>query len=358
MTNPGKRDATLTSECHVDYNVRAFVAASDRVRYVLIAITVASILIFTGHHNAHQESWFNSRLDLARSALSKRIWEQQPHQLKTPKEKAAWKWADARQLRTEDDVRKHIEFLEESRIDQFVVLQMPVFGVKFDVNDLGLLGGISFSILLLMLTFAMARQSENLYLSLWKVREIWRLENFSDNPSSAANLVYHSLAMSQHFSNPPTLARWKVGRLRNLTNILLVFPLAVQGWGLWRDWSTQELGLIVNRQGTIVSLGFQIVTLALTIFLTAACYLFVRANDLRWNNTFLLINQRLVVRGANSTPLTSLPRERLKAKEVAPWLVWVKVRRPEKIYYPEESLGGEIVKVEQPARKPRDQRKS
>jgi hypothetical protein len=329
------RETNLPFECHIDHNVRAFVVSSDRVRYVLIAITVTSILIFAGHYNALSESWFNSRLSLARLALETKAWEPTSSQPETPQAETAREWAKARRLRTEEDVKEQINFLEELRINHFLILQMPIFGVSFDVNDLGLLGSIALLTMLLMLLFAMARQSENLYLSLWKVKEIWRLEGRVDKPDSDANLVYHSLAMHQHFSNPPTLARWKIGRLRNLANIFLSLPLLAQAWGLYLDWSTRDVGVIVNGTGTIVSLWVQAVACLIMLVLIVCCYLFIRANDIRWNNTFLLINRRLRANAAESLEnIDPDPKKRLKAIKAAPWLVWVKVLRPRNRYYP------------------------
>jgi len=330
---------TIDFECHIDHIVRAFVASSDRVRYVIIAITVASILIFTGHYNGMKESWFNSRLSLARLALDIKAWQNTPDRFVTPEEKAARSWAEQKKLQREEDVRDQIRLLEEFRVDHFLILRMPIFGISFDVNDLGLLGSIALLTILLMLVFAMTRQAENLYLSLWKVKDIWRAEKCPDRSDSAANLVYHSLAMSQHFSNPPTLARWKIGRLQSLTNILLLVPLLVQGWGLWLDWSTRDLGMILNARGTIVSLVIQTLALVIMAVLTVCCYLFIRANNIRWNNTFLLINQRLID-GNDEDPKRieridpSDSNKLIKARNSAPFLVWLKVRTPDKRYHP------------------------
>jgi hypothetical protein len=293
--------------------VDAFVRSSNLVRYAIITITIASILLFVGHHNSESDSWFNSRIKTAHVALHENVWLRRAGELQGENELAR-RWAEARGIHSSDEALQQIKTLEEARTNHLLLQQIPFFGVSHDVNDLGFFGSIALSILMLMLTFSMSRQHENLYLALWRVRRIFDDENREESTQSSANLTYHTLAMSQQFSQPPTLARWRIGKLRSLSKLLLPFALVVQGFCLARDWSTRDLGRIVNPHATNLSLTIQVAALILVFLLTIVCYLYMRSNDLRWEATFFSINPSF-------------------RKEVQPsWLEWVQVLRPIRKY--------------------------
>jgi hypothetical protein len=293
------------------YVVDSFIKSSHLVRYSIITITIASILLFVGHHNSESDSWFNSRMRLAYTALHEKVWTYPPGKLKDEKELAR-KWAEARNLKSGEEITEHIKTLEDARTSRLLLLQIPFFGVSHDVNDLGFLGSIALLILMLLLTFAMARQHENLYLALWRVRRLFDDEDRIESPRSQSNLIYHTLAMSQQFSQPPTLARWEVNRLRGLSRLLLPFPLMVQVFCFYRDWTTRDSGQILNPHATNLSLAMQALALICVFFMTAACFLYTRSNDLRWEHTFLRINPSYV------------------GEHQASWFEWVQLGNPKK----------------------------
>ncbi len=271
------------------YVVDSFIKSSHLVRYSIITITIASILLFVGHHNAEQDGWFNSRILQARLAMHEKVWQYHEGQL-TGKLELARKWAEARGMQSEEEVRDYINTLEDARTSRLLLVQIPFFSVSHDVNDLGFFGSIALLILMLMLTFAMARQHENLYLALWRVRRLFDDEGRVESSRSHSNLIYHTLAMSQQFSQPPTLARWRIGRLSGVSRLLLPFPLLVQAFCFHRDWTTREYGRIVNPSATNLSLTMQAIALVVVAGMTAACFLYTRSNDLRWKDTFCRIN--------------------------------------------------------------------
>lgn len=306
-------------EGELDYYVDAFIQSSNRVRYAIVTVTIASVLLAFGHHNASDESWFNSRLALANRALHEEVWEmEEPADDLTKEVRLARDWAEGRGLRSETQVMEHIKTLENARTDRLILLQIPFFGVSHDVNDLGLLGGVALTVLMLLLTFAMARQNENLYLSLWRVRR----ESEDDEKAGIApgdrrgraNLIYHTLAMSQQFSQPPTLARWNSGKMVLLSPLLLLTPFIVQLVCFIHDLSTVQDGMTINSEATIESLTVQSAALVLVLIMTLVCLAYVHANNVRWREAFERINPHHVDFDQPS------------------WLEWVKLCKPKKNY--------------------------
>jgi hypothetical protein len=304
----------MNFETEVEHYVQAFIVSSNRVRYVVITITIASILLFAGHHNSADDGWFNQRLKLARTALHEQVWNASPAGARSEARESARAWFHQRGYQTEAELTDYIRTLEEARTEHILLMQMPFFGITFDVNDLGFFGGISLAILMLMLTFAMSRQHENLYLSLWKVR---RVPDVAEGAQSKANLIYHTLAMSQQFSQPPSLARWQKSPFGSLSRILLFFPVLVQTYCLWHDYRTYSVGRIVSHDGAAGSLVLQGAAAILITILTFACLAYVRSNEIRWRKTFFQLNPALG------------PHTR---KEQPSWLEWVQLQDPKAVY--------------------------
>lgn len=285
----------------VDLYVESFIKSSQLVRYALITVAITSVLLFVGHRNSAEHSWFNSRIDLAHYAIDYKVWTFGPGVLKGRAELAR-KWAVARHLKSQLDIEVHLQALEDARVNRVILLGVPFFGVTHDVNDLGFLGGIALLVLVAILKYAMSRQHENLYLALYRVRQIFKQEGGVPRPDGQANLIYHSLAMSQQFTQPPSLARWGPIRRLGFSWLLLPLPLAVQAFGLYHDWTTRSVGLILNAGATKWSLWTQSVSLALVSLLTGACFLYCRSNDERWRKTFFTINPNLLGRKQPTWP--------------------------------------------------------
>src|SRR3954468_6623978 len=147
-----------------DLYVESFIKSSNLVRYAMLVISITSVLLFIGHHNATEHSWINSRIDVARDAITYKVWAFKPGILKGRAETAR-DWADKHHLTRESDIAIHLSALEDARVNRVILLGIPFFGVSHDVNDLGFLGSVALLVLMAVLKYAMARQHENLYLA-------------------------------------------------------------------------------------------------------------------------------------------------------------------------------------------------
>jgi hypothetical protein len=209
----------------------------------------------------------------------------------------------------------HLAEIEKQRVSELLLINIPFLGIHFDINDLGAFSGIGLAIICFTLCFAMARQHENLYLSLWKVRRIADREGRYNDGESTANFLYHALAMAQVFTRPPTLARWRprgIGRIA--MRVLLFLPVLIQGLIIFRNIRSIESAWRLNPRATILSMAIQVpMLIVILVCILASCF-YSRAGDLRWRETFFAINPGLL--SLKGSPLL----EWLKISEPPHWI--------------------------------------
>jgi hypothetical protein len=259
---------TSTIEDLKEY-VDAFRMSSNRSRYALYVVIIASVLLGIATRNAHQGGWSLRRL---------RAWYGMP--------------LDKQPFFGGDTVV--IKVAREEYLRQFVARGVmpasPIPGVSMDVNDLGVIGGIALVLLTLVLLFCLLREHEHLQLALFKVRQMC-----IDDPDghtrgdSRANMLYHALAMGEVLSSPPTLARWRRRGVLRHFGFIFYIPAVVQAWVLWNNWATRDLGP-KYRVDLTLSLVLQL-GLFLFILIVSSCALIAtRAMTLRWTRAFYHIN--------------------------------------------------------------------
>lgn len=330
----------LTLDSQVKHYIQALKGASARISYVMIAATVVSIFAIIGLINSLENGWFSSRLELARAAAM--VWEsgstdsnntiddmkmevseidgsqEIESEFQTQKrvgsitptanmENAprsgsnidpdlkirAIMWIEQHNITSIAEIEDIILIFEEVWVHSATILHVPILGIVFDINDLGMITGISFVILMIMLVFSISRYHENLFLSIWFVRDISKKEEEPIAPESMANLVYHSLAMTQIFNNPPTLARYKAkGSAWPLKVVFITIPI-IQGAIFIHDISTIDIGQVYNTSFTIISLLVQVISIIINAIIAYMCWHYVRASGIRWKRVFNKINPHL-----------------------------------------------------------------
>lgn len=302
----------------IGYCCQAFITSSDRVRHVIFAITIACGVLFVGHRNATIDNWPSARLTVARQALETKVWEAGDCGNLTGLDLAACKWVKNWGLSSAEAVKGQITMLEHEFLQNVLVVRFPVLGISFDVNDLGYYGGLALLVLMLLLVFASSRQHENLFLALWKIRRLAAAQepspdemSFKDNGNSRANLFYHYIAMAQHFTRPPTLARWWVARYSIMTYLLVCLPFFIQVFSYFHDLDSREFGDIISPERTQSTLNAELLTLLAILVLTIVVCFYTASNDRRWRSTFFRINPKC---GRHTR---------------VPWLVWVGIKERE-----------------------------
>ena len=161
---------------HIKTYVEAAARATTRGRDILVLIIIVSVLIFGAFWNSRQGSWGNSRIrstaDVLRlqNLLSQRATANDPEaisaldkQLADPKFERVREYVEIRPfLNQPGAAAEMLKKLEEIQTEHVLYLRLPFFGLIVDVNDLGMLGGFAFTVLLLWFRFALWHERANL----------------------------------------------------------------------------------------------------------------------------------------------------------------------------------------------------
>lgn len=256
--------------------IAAVRSASDRARYSLYVVTIATIMIFVASYNIHEAGWPVTRLER---------WYQLIKQMSAQ---------SAQQTPLGNSDPQELKLLRDEYMKQFVARSLftssPLPGVSIDVNDLGVFGGITLTLLMVIVAASFATEHESIYLALQEVRR--RVMNEGADKREAfqhANFLYHVLATTQVLNVPPTRARWQRATALSWFRAVFVAPAAVYAWLVWTDWSTRHIRSAYGVR-LFPTLWFEVVLLFALCVLSAATWLHSRAIARRWVETFFEIN--------------------------------------------------------------------
>lgn len=255
------------NELFIKEYLAAVSASSTRARYVLILMILASVVVFSAFWNSREGSWVTSRLDCIAAAEQFKAGKIGRDEYERGKE-----CAENYNLDSVDEAIAMHEELRRTMVDNVLTVHVPILGMRFDVNDLGMLGGFAFAVLLLWFRFALWQEQENL-------RRV-----FAHVPKENKKEVYIALAMHQVLTVPPNLD----GKPRDeavwgyLVLGLLFLPFLVEATVFFHDCMTLTLGNAVNPRSALVVLGVSIVFTVLTLVFTINALTIVRGTIGTW----------------------------------------------------------------------------
>jgi len=324
----------LGHEFEIGQYVNALGTSSTHVRFVMLAIIIAIIAAATTLWSEQEEAWERTRInkfyeeftraeanDIWHSAhlydpdtcpkvakeeeppfrvkLWRLLWEKKPNpepltsyrNLDVDQTCAVLAYFKGRGITTKAEAEEYAEKLYEAYVNNMLYIHVPVLGTIFDVNDLGLITGVTFFVLMLVMDFYTHRAHENLAVCMWKVREIAEKEQCFDIPGGKPNLLYHALAMQQVFTIPPTLARWEDSWIfRRFHYVLFILPFFTELAVTFNDVRTARIGAEYSAAQTQLSLKIQFVLLIAVLFLCCLCCSHLYADDVLWRRVFYFIN--------------------------------------------------------------------
>ncbi len=292
--------------------------SSDRARSVLHFTQVACIIVFMAAWHELPSSWTFSRLTTARaaawyfecgagahpeiasgagasvsSAAELMAQHENCHYLKdtpgnpdtnapfSPKEIEAGKEFVAKWNMTPGQLKRHLDNLEDSFVSRTMNVTAPL-GFSFDLNDLGLIGGLSFLFLMMWLYFSLRREEDNVRLL------------FDGVESGLKKEVYKLACMTQVLTIPPEQKEEKAPKWRLLFGwipkvilrfallLLDVTPFAVQTFVLWNDRKTWKNGAIINSDFATGEFVLGCVLSTLLCLFTVLCIYRSNKVDKRW----------------------------------------------------------------------------
>jgi hypothetical protein len=144
------------------------------------------------------------------------------------------------------------------------------------VNDLGLLGGFAFTVILLWLKFGLSKEYTNLKLVFHEARKSGQLE-----------FCYYYLAMQQMLTIPkgvrgmrdqPNRSFWNT-----VPNLLVLLPLTVQSVVILHDLGTFDLGELTRASNALAGVIVGSIFLGIILVLTIQCFVLVLDTDKEWD---------------------------------------------------------------------------
>jgi hypothetical protein len=185
--------------------------------------------------------------------------------------------------------KQHVNILQQAVNAREMGISVPVLGITFDVNDLSVIAGLTFSVLLSWFFFSLKRQHKN-------IRRIFIIGRESKNgETSDLCKAYHLLAMSQVITIPPgrTTDSRNVPLLRRLSrlpNLIMWTAATAQLIVVIDDFETMEggdyLSPLVNRAETALA----IYLLIYILYRTVKCFQLIGNIDDEWLQAYSEIN--------------------------------------------------------------------
>jgi hypothetical protein len=292
--------------------IEATKEASDRARGVLLVTQIACIVIFmagwhelpwgwtfTRMHTLQAAVWVLDCVDQKHVALGTETAKtkdyDQCHFLDVPDSKTtalqpftpdeidrARTYLKAGRL-TSAEAKKALEAVHASVSDRIMNVSVPFLGITLDINDLGILGGITFTLLLVWFDLSLRREQQNLAFT------------FKTKSSEDLESAYKLLSMTQVLTITPET---KVGenRIRRswcqfVERALICTPLLVQLFVVGVDYGTSGFARLLNPGFARAQVSMESGLLAIVLLLTIWCGLKAKAIDREWEGAYKRLAQ-------------------------------------------------------------------
>jgi hypothetical protein len=263
-------DTTLNLQDYLD----AAGDAAKRTRTVTFVVVAASVLAFACLLNSLQGNWMKQRLDKLGDPNS----QYSRQKLGVPGD---------RELTPEDKARHLALYTAVARayIENTYTVRVPLLGITFDVNDLGLLGGFSLCTILLWFRFSVAREYDNLRIAFSQAKRDKQLP-----------ALYVLLAMRQVLTTPPMEVKERSRTFSLLPKILLLMPIVVLTSIIGHDLATYEIGTAISDIHTISMLLGSTVLWAFALVVTVSCILTLTRIDAVWRDYWTDVKPTVLIR--------------------------------------------------------------
>jgi hypothetical protein len=240
--------------------------ASKRTRTVLIVLVAASLLSLAGFLNSLESGWMLSRLHKISDTKSVYV-----------ADKLGYPPSNA-------DDKRYLEFyaaVSRAYVESAFTIRVPFFGFSFDVNDLGLLSGLGFMVILVLLRFSIRSEIVSLRLSF----KAAAAEAKKDTAQFAR--FYDLLAMRQvltmpHVEDQKGWAEHRPVVLQALSKGLCFVPTVIYTLVAFHDFSTLKIGGVLDPTRTIYLIGYTPIFLIIIFALSIWCFIRWRDIDKLW----------------------------------------------------------------------------
>jgi hypothetical protein len=227
--------------------------ASKRTRTITIILVIASVVLLAGWLNSLQDHWMQKRMINLRDINGEYVASKlgPPPSREDPRYKNGNESFKHDMELYEQRYKDLCQAVERAYVDNSLVVRVPFLGFTFDVNDLGLLGGIGFLVILTCYRFFLSREVDNLRLSFEEAKRLGsgELEKF-----------YILLAMRQVFTIPTSTHIKRTRFLVIAPKLITWSPLIVYLLVTVNDWRTQGIGISLDKFRFWSLFSFEVVT--------------------------------------------------------------------------------------------------
>ncbi len=256
------------------YYIRDYLLAatesSIRSRRILVLLIIASILIFIAFWNSRDSSWVLTHVQWAEEIETLFRQPQAHSKALSDGEKRIQARAGDYHIESAEDAQHFHEHLLDLMAEHVIYVRVPVLGVAFDINDLGIFSGITLMVLLLWCRFALWHERRNLQLCMAESRPKDR------------KAVYRYLAMRQLLTIPPRLADEKTARIWGWL-VLALFCLPALVYCLVVGDDLLFSGGLPDTAGLAIDLIGEVLCLAVVIALSVLCVRLLLAIHATWD---------------------------------------------------------------------------
>lgn len=242
-----------------DY-LQAATESSVRSRRILVLLLIASILIFIAFWNQCDSSWARTHVHWAEeieTLLRQKEENALPKKL-TAHQESIEELAKGYHIESAEDAQHFHEHLLDLMAERIIYVRIPILGIEFDINDLGIFSGITLAVLLLWCRFALWHERRNLQLCM--------NESTPENRKS----IYRYLAMRQLLTVPPRLANEPPTKIWGVL-VLALFCLPALVYSLVVGDDVLFAGGLPKMAGLAIELFGEILFFAVIVVLTALC---------------------------------------------------------------------------------------
>ncbi|MCK4763211.1 MAG: hypothetical protein KAW12_13525 [Candidatus Aminicenantes bacterium] len=166
----------------------------------------------------------------------------------------------------------------EAENKDYLRFEIPFFNINFDINDLGIAGGLGFTLILMLLYLSLVREKENLNIAFETSQEVFKTK------AKERRDFYKYLSMSQLLSITPSLGFAKTTNISRI--IFLIVPAIFSSMILVNDLLTIKYAKLLdpNMNFTLFSLSLSFIFFITILIMTFKCYSRIIAIDNIWTN--------------------------------------------------------------------------
>ncbi len=275
-----------------DY-LKAAADASARTRSVTIAMTVASVVIFGALINSLQHQWMLERLQALDNPRSEYVARKiGPYPQSVGKTAASFREEEVCYY---DRYKMFYEAVARAYVDNSLSTRVPLFGFSVDANDIGIIGGVAFVVLLFMYRYSLGREVENLRIARQQASYFKQRKEF-----------YLVLAMQQVFTIPPSETRTRSTFTPWILRLISALPLTVLLAVTVHDViTTGRIGNVLSRAHNIILILVELIALGILLVLTLKSIERHRNVDTIWEEWWQDLCTRGLVAGPTEEAMES-----------------------------------------------------